>query len=164
MPPAFGQPEAVPASTGPTLVLLRMWAVQAEPRLGGPLMKALAAAAPLTGLQHIKRVRKQGGSLHVLLCRTDWRQQAGESEQQQGDGQAASTQQEQHQGNGAAAPGEACGPSGAANGSSNSSSAGQEPDLPPAVADIVRQHSLQPFIAEVCGYTDPQRRDVAAAC
>ncbi|PRW57636.1 hypothetical protein C2E21_3708 [Chlorella sorokiniana] len=149
MPPTFGQPEAVPASTGPALVLLNMWAVQTEPRLGGPLMKALATAAPLTGLQHLKRVRKQGPSLHVLLCRVDWRQQSGEAEQQQGGDQQPSTQQqEQQQGANCRSAGEAGSPGSEANGTSSSSS-GQEPDLPSAVADIVQRHGLQPFIAQV---------------
>ena len=142
MPPRFGQPEAVPASTGPTLELLDMWAVQAEPRLGGPLMKALAAAAPLAGLQHLKRVRKQGPSLHILLCRVDWRkQQRDDKEQaeQQNGGAAMSMQPPPPQDSG-----EAGGPR--ANGSS---AAGQAPDLPPAVAEVVQQHGLQPFQAKV---------------
>ena len=155
MPPSFGQPEAVPASTGPTLELMSMWAVEAEPRMGGPLMKALAAAVPLTGLQHLKRVRKQGGGLQVLLCRVDWRQQAENDDQQLGGSQAASAAQQQGQpqadGSGA---GEAGSPTcnGAANGASGSSG-GQAPDLPPAAADIVQQHSLQLFIAQVTGST-----------
>ena len=149
MPPSFGPPEAIPASSAPSLVLLDMWAVDAAPRLGGPLMKALAPAAPLTGLQHLKRVRKQGASLQVLLCRSDWRQHAGDGGQQEDGGQPASMEQQrqQQQANGGAA-GEGCGPSRGVDGSS-SSGTGQAPDLPPAVADIVQQHGLQPFIAQV---------------
>lgn len=149
MLPSFGPPEAVPASSAPSLVLLDMWAVDAEPRLGGPLMKALAPAAPLTGLQHLKRVRKQGASLQVLLCRSDWRHHAGDGGQQEDGGLPASVEQQrqQQQANGGVA-GEGGGPSSGADGS-GSTGPGQAPDLPTAVADIVQQHGLQPFIAQV---------------
>lgn len=137
-PPAFGEPVAVPASSGPVLELLEVHAAAAEPRLGGPLMKALAAAAPLTGLQHVKRVRKAGSQLHILLCRADWRQQQEQQQGQTGQAQQGSQARE-------ASP---------AGSGSQQQQGGATPDLPPAVAEIVKQHGLQTFTAQVCGEFD----------
>lgn len=144
MPPGssqFAQPVPVPASTGPVLELVQMQAVSVDPRLGGPLMKALAVASPLTGLQHVKRVRKRIDSsplaLHILLCRVDWEQQ-----QQQVEDDIEQKQQQ-------------LGKDGEAGGRQQTGSAAgeQPPSLPPAVAEIVRQHGLQPFTVQVrrCG-------------
>ena len=138
--PAFGEPEAVPASDGPQLDLIDMWAAAVEPKLGGPLMKALAAAAPLTGLQHIKRIRKGPQRLEILLCRADWREQQQRQQQQQAAGGSAPGSQQPAEGGGAA-------PEAAAAGDS------QQAALPPAVQAVVQQHGLQPFLAQVrsCG-------------
>lgn len=128
MPPLFGEPVAVPASDGPSLELLDMWAAAVEPKLGGPLMKALAAAAPLTGLQHVKRVRKAGQHLEVLLCRADWKaheQQQQKLQPQNQNGAAAAEQQEP------GAPSE------------------RQLELPEAVAAIAQQYGLKPYIAKV---------------
>ena len=67
----FADPQIVPAAGDAELELLGMFAACIEPKLGGQLMKRLGPAAPLTGLQHLKRVRKSEraqGKLEVLLC------------------------------------------------------------------------------------------------
>eukprot|EP00887_Chlorella_sp_A99_P007951 scaffold12.g7951.t1 len=67
----FGQAVLVPANDPPKLELVDIFAACIEPRLGGLLMRALAPAVPLEGLQHIKRVRKSPSSppnLEILLC------------------------------------------------------------------------------------------------
>lgn len=129
--PRFGDPLPVPTTAPPTLKLLEMHAAAVEPRQGGPLMAALAAV-PFAGLQHVKRVRKQGGLLQVLLCRADWRQNQQDSNGQGSDvlqhsGDAHTLQQPQDLGGGGTA----------------------QPDLPPAVVEIVQQQGLTTFMVQV---------------
>jgi hypothetical protein len=134
--PQFGEPIPVPASSDPVLELIDFHAANVEPRLGGQLMKALAAAAPLDGLPHVKRIRKVADSqppvLHILLCPVDWKaqQQAGQdcgSDQAGEQQQAAGDAEQQNHAHGGC----------------------QSPELPPAVMTIAEQHGLQPFIAQV---------------
>ena len=66
-----GDPIYVPANDAPKLELVQLFAACIEPKLGGPLMRALTAVAPLDGLSHIKRVRKSAehpAQLEILLC------------------------------------------------------------------------------------------------
>ena len=120
----LGEPRIVHGCDGPQLELLPMHAARAEAKLGGQLMKALASAAPLAGLQHVKRVRKSGaepGKLEILLCPAGSEAgAAGRAGGLAGDASAEGT---------AAAECGAC--------------------LPPAVAAIVEQHSLPVFQAQV---------------
>jgi hypothetical protein len=133
MPPHFAQPIPVPATSDPELKLIAMHAVSVEPRLGAQLMRALAEAAPLTGLQHVKRIRKvadcQSPMLHVLLCREKWTQQLAPDADQQ---QPTNAAQE--------APSAAL---------SDAGSSAKQPQLPPAVAEVVHQHELQTFLVQV---------------
>ena len=136
--PAFGEPVAVPASTPPVLELLDMYAVSVEAKKGGPLMKALAAV-PLRDPLHLKRVRQQPGPptlLHILLCRADWRSRASSA------GAAA-----------AAAAVSAAAALSEAGVSDAAATAAPHDDatqlLPPAVAHILAQHSLQAHTVQV---------------
>jgi hypothetical protein len=144
--PQFGDPIPVPGSTPPVLELLPMHAVGAEPRLGGKLMQALAAAAPLLGLPHIKRVRKVAAAgqpmLQLLLCPVDWQQvdQPPDAEA----GMHNSDQAELH-----AQPPVQNGSDSCDQQQVGPSSNGDATALPPEVADIVQQHGLQPFVVQV---------------
>lgn len=127
--PSFGEPIPVPASSEPVLELVPFHAASVEPRLGGQLMTALAAVAPLNGLQHLKRIRKLAGSqppvLHILLCPVDWQSQQ-QAEQDCGSEQAGEHEQQQ-----------------------DSQGSCQRPELPPGVAGIAEQHGLRPFNVQV---------------
>lgn len=139
--PCFGEPIAVPANKPPVLELLPMHAVTAPAKLGGQLMKGLGAAAPLgPRLQHIKRVRKQerqGGSpqLEILLCPLDWQDEQQDSDDQRGQGQAATQAA-------AASPG-------AANGAAVGEACAEHSLLPAAVDALVRQHGLELYKVQV---------------
>jgi len=147
MAPQFWEPVAVPANDGPVLELVDMWAAAIPAKLGGPLMKELGRAAPMGPLVHVKRVRKRqdgggsngsssegskgpAGQLEILLCRRDWREHLGEEALAE-NGQEAAPEQQQV----------------AAQAAASSMDSGA--DLPPAVAAVVRQHGLQPFLAQV---------------
>lgn len=139
--PCFGEPIAVPTNKPPVLELLPMYAVTAPAKLGGQLMKALGAAAPLgPRLQHVKRVRKlerQGGppQLEILLCTLDWQDEQQDSDDQRGQGQAATQ---------AAAASPAAG-----NGAAGGEACAERSLLPSAVDALVRQHNLEPYTVQV---------------
>ncbi|KAL4457356.1 hypothetical protein ABPG75_012221 [Micractinium tetrahymenae] len=158
--PRFGKPLAVPANSPPVLELSPMHAVAAPPKLGGQLMKALGAAAPLgPRLQHVKRVRKQEQQgrppqLEILLCPLDWQ------EQQQGGGCQAAGQAQP-------APGPPDGEQPqvesqvAAPAAADAEADTERPLLPEAVKAIVQQHGLQPYTVQVPLYAPLTREQLA---
>jgi tRNA-specific adenosine deaminase 3 len=69
--PRFGEPVVVPAHDKNVLELLDMYAATIDPRACDRLLRALGEAAPLTGMHHLKRVRKSAaepGKLEMLMC------------------------------------------------------------------------------------------------
>ncbi len=150
LPPRFGKPIAVPANKAPVLELLPMHAAAVPAKLGGQLMRALGAAAPLgQRLHHVKRVRKleqeQGPpQLEILLCSLDWRDYRQESGGTAGQAQPAAQGAEALQGAPAAV-------------------AGGDAQmvrllLPAAVDTLVRQHGLEPYTVQVRGTLLPGPR------
>lgn len=148
--PRFGKPIAVPANKSPVLELLPMHAAAVPAKLGGQLMRALGAAAPLgQRLHHVKRVRKleqeQGPpQLEILLCSLDWRDDRQESGGTAGQAQPAAQGAEALQGAAATVAGR--------------DAQMVRPLLPAAVDALVRQHGLEPYTVQVRGPLLPGSR------
>lgn len=72
----------VPRHEPSQLVLMSLAAAFVPPRSVGDLLPLLSQACPLSGLRHIKRVRKApSGQLEVIICRVLDKADTGQSEQ-----------------------------------------------------------------------------------
>ncbi|KAK9829091.1 hypothetical protein WJX72_003851 [[Myrmecia] bisecta] len=65
---SFEKPRLIPGSDAPVLEMQGMVAAMVPPLLASPLMRELGSNWPLTGLQHLKRVRKHMQDLPAALA------------------------------------------------------------------------------------------------